>query len=290
MGEPIEGDALQAIVGERGVGALLNAGALRSVGPELWVLAARLLPMRSIVTLLPDNSVGSETVYFGPDTVLLFELVWKQAGVGDRAVDLGTGNGLLAAALATRFDHVVAVDLSARCAAAAGLVPTLNPQLRGRYSVARCDVARGLREGCFDLVVANPPWVPGLIGGAAGTVFAAGGPTGYELPQRFVDMAAQLLAPGGRAFVVGVALELSDGRQPLADHVRVLRARGAVVEVIPTRLNSKVDMVAWASDHDVKAVRAEHVVIRVDRPVHGMIQPHDRLGPPESNVGVSTAV
>ena len=43
--------------------------------------------------------------------------------------------------------------------------------------------------------------------------FAAGGPTGFELPRRFIDAAAGLLSPGGRAFIACLDIEFDDGKR-----------------------------------------------------------------------------
>src|SRR5438552_1815971 len=83
------------------------------------------------------------------------------------------------AALATRYDHVVAADLSHRCVSTAALIPIVNPHLRSRFSAVEMDVANGLRAGSFDLVTANAPWVPEVVTpDGPPRLFAAGGPTG----------------------------------------------------------------------------------------------------------------
>jgi methylase of polypeptide subunit release factors len=73
-----------------------------------------------------------------------------------RAVDVGTGTGVLAFVLARNGARVVATDLSPRAvtcatenAAALGLL--------GQVEVRSADLLPGER---FDLAVANPPWIP----------------------------------------------------------------------------------------------------------------------------------
>jgi SAM-dependent methyltransferase len=266
-GDPVEEQVVVDRVGAPTVDALNACGALETSGPQTR-LTARIFGTGNIYTVLPYCREDLETVYLGPDSIILFEVVWAAAGTGDRAADLATGNGFIAAALATRYDHVVATDLSHRCVATAALVPLLNPQLRGRFSAARTDVADGLRPGSFDLVTANAPWVPETIAaeGAPARRFAAGGPTGFELPRRFLDAAADLLAPGGRAFVAGMALAFDDGRRPLEDHLPALRRRGLDVAVTATRANQLFDYDAWAIRKAPGAVAASHVVVEVRRP------------------------
>ena len=170
--------------------------------------------------------------------------------------------------LATRYDHVVAADLSPRCAATAAFVPLLNPHLRGRFASVRTDVAAGLRAGSFDLVTANPPWVPETRAPDGGPPrrFAAGGPTGFELPRRFLDAAADLLAPDGRAFVACMDITFDDGRRPLTEHLSALAGRGFEVEAVASPLNQVFDYGSWAAAKAPGAASAAHTVVELRRP------------------------
>jgi len=248
------------------VGALDRAGALRWVDGQVG-LGARVFPMRSLLTLLPHHTPGRDIVYLGPDSVCLFDRVWAARGFGDRAADLATGNGFIAAALATRYDHVVATDLSTRCVATAALVPVLNPHLRERFSAVQADVAAGLRAGSFDLVTANAPWVPETVGPDGGPPrrFAAGGPSGFELPRRFLDGVAALLAPRGRAFVACLDMSFDDGRRPLVEHLTRLRTRGYETSVVESPMNEVFDYGRWAAAKAPGATRARHVVVELRR-------------------------
>lgn len=258
-------DALLALGGD--APALLGCGALIVIGDRA-AFSFKIFPMRSVFTVLPDHDPDQDVVYLGHDSICLFEIVWAARGLGDRAVDLGTGNGFIAAALATRYDHVVAADLSPRCVATAGLVPVLNPHLRGRFTAVRMDVSHGLRRGSFDLVTANAPWVPETEApnGGAARLFAAGGPTGFELPRRFIDEAAALLAPGGRAFIACSDIDFEDGRRPLLEHLTTVRARGFEVTTIETRMNEQHDFDEWAQRKAPGAVSARHLVVELERP------------------------
>ena len=259
-------EAIDAL-GAPTVQALAGCGALDISGTRAR-LTTRIFGMGAIYTLLPYSRDDLDTVYLGPDSMVFFEIIWAARGFGDRAVDLATGNAFIGAALATRYDHVVAADLSARCAATAALVPILNPHLRGRFSAVRADVTDGLRPGSFDLVTANAPWVPESLPPIDATArrFAAGGPTGFELPRRFVDGAADLLAPGGRAFIACMALDLDDGRRPVEDHLAEVRRRDFDVEVTATRANQVFDYATWAARKLPDAIGARHVVIEIRRP------------------------
>jgi methylase of polypeptide subunit release factors len=165
---------------------------------------------------------------------------------------------------------VIAADVSQRCAATAALVPVLNPHLRGRFAAVQTDVADGLRPGSFDLVTANAPWVPETVGPHGGPPrrFAAGGPTGCELPLRFIDEACRLLAPGGRAFIACLDVAFDDGRRPLVDDLPAVTTGDVEVEVEVTasQLNEQFDYSAWVGHKAAGAIAAHHVVVEVHRP------------------------
>lgn len=232
-----------------------------------------LFPMGSIITALPRARPGEDHVYVGADSLELLRLVWQLGGHGTRAVDLATGNGFLAAALTTRFRQVIAADLSDRCVSAAALIGVLNPVIASRIEAVCCNVADGLPDGVFDLVSANAPWVPevelaptALPQGWANRRFAAGGPTGFELPRQFLNAATRLLAPGGRAFVACLDLRFADGGAPLRDHLPVLEAAGCSAQLHPTTFRSGEQWLEWASARLDDVVSARHVVVELRLP------------------------
>jgi SAM-dependent methyltransferase len=266
-GERLPEDAALDALGTDAWDAFERCGALHVAAGEVC-LAGRVVAMRSVYSLLPTNPAGVDLVYLGPDSIVLFQRVWSARGHGGRAADLATGNGFIAAALATRYDHVVAADISGRCAATAALVAVLNPHLRGRFTAMQMDIAQGLRHGSFDLVTANAPWVPETVApdGGPPRLFAAGGPTGCELPLQFVDQAAQLLAPGGRAFVACLDVTFGDGRRPVAEHLPAVAASGFEVTSTASPLNDVFDYNTWVAAKAPGAVAADHVVVEVHRP------------------------
>ena len=140
--------------------------------------------------------------------------------------------------------------------------------MRDRIAVVQADVAGPLRAGAFDFVVANPPWVaaPDLDETGQPCVYADGGPTGFELPRRFLHDAARLLRPGGVAVVCCLDRRPpGDEPTPLDDTVADLRARPLDVEVIPTSPRPGEPAPAPTTDaRDPPTVR--HVAVVVRRP------------------------
>ena len=145
------------------------------------------------------------------------------------AIDVGTGAGCIACALACeRPDlRVIALEISPRAAALArDNVAGLG--LGARVAVKVSDLFSALAAERADLIVSNPPYLPsGLIASLAPEVSRYdprlaldGGPDGLDVIRRLVDAAPRWLAPGG-----WLVLETGGGEQ-LAPVVALLAARG----------------------------------------------------------------
>lgn len=113
---------------------------------EFWSLPLKVTP----AVLIPR-----------PDTELLVEAALPRLGAGPRQVlDIGTGSGALAIALAheCRECVVTAIDVSPAALAVALDNARLN-LVADRIVLVQQDLAR-LSAGPFDLIVANPPYIP----------------------------------------------------------------------------------------------------------------------------------
>ncbi|MCO1581174.1 class I SAM-dependent methyltransferase [Crossiella sp. SN42] len=112
---------------------------------------------------------------------------------GTLAFDIGTGTGVLAAVLAQRGFHVVATDLDPRAVDCAR--DNLH-RLGLRAEVRQTDLFPPERA---DLVVCNPPWLPGRVrGGLDRGVFDPGG----RMLTAFLDRLPRHLRPGGEGWLV----------------------------------------------------------------------------------------
>ncbi len=138
-----------------------------------------------------------------PETEGLIDLALQRVRTG-RAIDLGTGSGCIALALAQegRFGEVVAVDSSPEALALAGE----NAALTGlRIRLVESDLGAALRGERFDLLVANPPYLTDReYDGLDPSVKAwepraalASGADGLEITRRILDEGRALVAPEG---------------------------------------------------------------------------------------------
>ncbi len=162
------------------------------------------------------------------DTRVLGARLWaERPGAQTRVLDLCTGSGYLAvvAALAGAND-VTAVDASWR----AVLSARLNARLNGvRVRALRGDLLAPVRGERFDLIVCNPPNVPGaddeLPDSGPARAWDAGR-DGRALLDRVLADAPGALAPGGSLLLVHSSV---CGEEPTLDR---LRAAGLEAEVL----------------------------------------------------------
>lgn len=274
-GEPLPRGVFDRCVGTPAREVLVDAGLATDEGGQVS-LAVTVIDAGSVLAVIPKFPWGDQVVYLGPDSAHLIEAALRLAPRGERAADLGTGTGLLAALLAQRYSSVVATDIHASVTGAAALTFALNHEPPGhRVGACVADVASGLRPGVFDLVAANAPWVPLAVEfDDPREPFAHGGETGVELPARFLVEGAQLLAAGG----IGITMALdasfrSDApwsSRPLVDACDRLKRDGYYVELVPTPFNRERPQLAEIMRRRQPFLDgAEHVAVIVRRPRPG---------------------
>ena len=134
------------------------------------------------------------------DSELLIESIDPKPG--QRVLEVGTGSGIVALHCAAAGASVTGTDANpdaARCARDNATANVLGENAEGGrgLSIVLCDLANGVR-GPFDLVLFNPPYLPGKMGQPA----ADGGAGGIEVVSRMLQDLPRLLAPGGRCIII----------------------------------------------------------------------------------------
>ncbi len=138
-----------------------------------------------------------------PETEGLVELVLAHAPTG-RVIDVGTGTGCIALALAQegRYDSVVAVDRSAAALALA----RENARTTGLRAELVCtDLLTGFGPNAFDVIVSNPPYLTaaeyaaldGSVRDWEPETALPSGADGLEATRRLIGEAPARLRPGG---------------------------------------------------------------------------------------------
>ena len=158
-----------------------------------------------------DFEVTRDVLIPRPETEIIVELALAFAATRfcRRIVDVGTGSGCLAVAIAHELPSVLvtAVDVSPAALQVAARNAARH-QVDDRVTLQQADVLTGV-TGHFELIVSNPPYVP-----EADAAFMQedvvryepylalfGGRTGFEVIGRLFDQAPHHLAPGGQLIV-----------------------------------------------------------------------------------------
>jgi release factor glutamine methyltransferase len=156
-----------------------------------------------------EIGVGPGVLVPRPESELLVEAVLTHVKnleakvTGEISViDLGSGSGALALAIATEAPRtrVIAVEKSTE---AIEWLKKNVAKISENVRVVEGDVADVLPGVKCDIVIANPPYIPNTqslprdVAEHEPHIALFGGETGMELPQRFINAAARLLKSGG---------------------------------------------------------------------------------------------
>jgi release factor glutamine methyltransferase len=152
-----------------------------------------------------EIQVGPGVLVPRPESELLVQAVLdhlEKATEIVSVVDLGSGSGALALAISTESEKTRVIAVEKDQAAIQWLkknVARINEQVR----IVESDVVDALEGVKCDVVIANPPYVPDGqvlprdVAEHEPAVALFGGPTGLDIPGRFIDTATRLLKPGG---------------------------------------------------------------------------------------------
>jgi ribosomal protein L3 glutamine methyltransferase len=173
---------------------------------------------------------------------------WLDPAAVRRILEIGTGSGCIAVALALAFpgSRVVATDISVDALAVAR-VNVDRHAVADRVELLHADLYAGVR-GPFDLIVSNPPYVPEddvatfpPEYGHEPRVALVSGSDGMETPARILHHAARFLTPQG-----WLALEVGAG-------AGALEARFPTVPFVWPELLHGGDGIALVSAVDLRA-------------------------------------
>jgi release factor glutamine methyltransferase len=161
-----------------------------------------------------------------PETEHLIEAALTRSA--ETILDIGTGSGAIAVTLALESKaRVLASDVSL---AALRIAQQNALTLNAEVAFVACDLGAAFADGSFDLVVSNPPYIPGRdraslqpeVRDHEPALALFGGDNGVGVYRRLIPEAARLLRPGG-----WLMMELGD-----AAAVRELCADWTGVEIV----------------------------------------------------------
>ena len=131
------------------------------------------------------------------DSALLAGVVAEHVEADDLVLDVGTGSGFVGRRVSGATGaRVIGTDV--------------NPEACSRsrdagVEAVRADLVSPFRDGAFDVVAFNPPYLPVDPDAEWDDWFEvalSGGESGRDVIERFVDDVGRVLAPGGSAFLL----------------------------------------------------------------------------------------
>ncbi|WP_297509167.1 HemK2/MTQ2 family protein methyltransferase [Thermococcus sp.] len=130
------------------------------------------------------------------DTFLLAENL--EVKPGERALDIGTGTGLIALLMARKADFALGVDINPIAVELARENARLNGINNVEFRLS--DLFENV-EGKFDVVTFNAPYLPGEPEEPIDLALL-GGETGREVIDRFIEEVGEHISSGGRVYLV----------------------------------------------------------------------------------------
>lgn len=203
LGSAVGLDEARACLDEAVVERLADAGVLEVDGERVRSRYIAIVYLNRFFLVSPPlwlrgYDPGETFVYAGPDSYWMARFTANLGPVA-RALDLCTGSGLLASLLDAR--HTVAVEIDPEVAEAARFNAILNG-LEERIDVRAGDLYAAVPEERFELIVANPPFLP-TPDALALPSCGDGGSDGGEALRAILGGLGEKLSFGGRALIYG---------------------------------------------------------------------------------------
>ncbi len=197
-------------------------------GTSGWVSRFAVVPVEDLRLVVDPQEVSFRNkVHIGQDSLHLLEFVRARSNdVGGRVLDVGTGSGILLAALAAAAaaEESVGIDINPRAARVARFNADANRRTRCRIEV-RDALDAALDLGRFDRVVWNAPFMFYPEEERAQRIDGDGGELGIALTLAFADRLPALLRSSGQAWIMSAGPVLADGGNALEGALRERASR-----------------------------------------------------------------
>jgi hypothetical protein len=181
-----------------------DIGLFKHEPSDLWRFMYRIVPYedRYFVTTRFQRETNHFT-YLSFDSLYLAAFISQRLAeldlTGKRALDLGTGSGILACEISDRFDDIIGTDLSAPAIEMARLNAALNGL--DHCTFKQTSLYEGI-SGEFDLIVSNPPFIHWDDQDAGPLDSDGGHPFGLGITFAVLNDLPDYLSAGGRAIIL----------------------------------------------------------------------------------------
>lgn len=125
---------------------------------------------------------------------------------GSHVLDLCTGSGIQAILAARGAEHVVGVDINSRAVNFARFNAALNG-VAAKVDFQCGNLYESLEDNRFDLILANPPFIPSSNSGADRLLFQDAGPTGDQIFGPILSGLLTHMTPNGLAVIISLFVD-----------------------------------------------------------------------------------
>ena len=201
LARPVPEEAAQAALAPIDLEHLAAIGLLKRDGQEVHAEAA-LLPFADLLlardfwpAVTGKPRAADYVLGVGPATIAVANLTVRRKG--EAVLDLGTGAGFLALVAAEHADRVVGTDVNLRALG----IASFNARLNGAANVEfrPGSLFEPVRDGRFDLIVSNPPFV---ISPGRTYAYRDGGMSGDAFSEQVIRQVPAFLREGGYSTVL----------------------------------------------------------------------------------------
>ena len=215
-------------------GVVKKLARLREIDGERWVFRFENGLVVHTDPFMKDDP-GRILPVGGPQDAILSRLVsLPELVAGKRVFEPFAGSGVLGLmALRLSAAHVDFLDVNPRAQSFQVDNARRNGFQPGRYAAILQSIADFEPEAPYDVVLANPPFVP-TPAGISGTLTSAGGPEGNDLVAILLARLPRLLRPEGEAYVYLMQLVTAEGR-PLVSELIERHVVSRSVALTPTQ-------------------------------------------------------
>lgn len=233
FGASVDRDTLVSILGADVVEALVVGGIFRRVGHSALATSDLVLTTAFGLWYFHQAAASNPKLYFGEDSIAL---AWRQRVTSDgRVLDLCSGPGFQLIQGVRHGATGVGVEINRFAASTARINADMNGLGdRVEFRVGNLYEQVGDDER-FDLIIANPPFLP-CPGGTPYAFVGDGGPDGLELTWTILEGLPKHLRQGGVAHMIGGAF--SDGLQLCVEDRLREWARSAGIDLFLTTVSA----------------------------------------------------
>ncbi len=189
------------------IGLLIPRGEALASAVDIYPVDGLLVCTDHRYMILDEDCIAEEPVmYIGLDSLGLVNSAPRYA-VKD-ILDLCTGSGIQALVASRYAERVTAVDINPRAIRFA----RLNTQLNGvdNLNVLQGDLYSAVQGRCFDIILANPPFVPSP---EQSLKFRDGGAKGEDILARIIAGSDGYLTPEGKLHIVTDLVDIDRYRE-----------------------------------------------------------------------------